>query len=56
MKRENFTTNKGLASAGFGQRPAVMVIDMQHDFCDPNAPTTRWPSIAATYEPSLHAD
>ena len=20
---------------GFGQRPAVLVIDMQHDFCDP---------------------
>ncbi len=36
---------------GFGHRPAVMVIDMQHDFCDPDAPTTLWPSIAAIYEP-----
>jgi maleamate amidohydrolase len=36
---------------GFGQRPAAMVIDMQHDFCDPDAPTTLWPSITATYEP-----
>ena len=25
---------------GFGERPAVMVIDMQHDFCDQDAPTT----------------
>jgi hypothetical protein len=22
---------------GFGERPAVLVIDMQHDFCDPAA-------------------
>jgi maleamate amidohydrolase len=36
---------------GFGQRPAVLVIDMQHDFCDPDAPTTLWPSIGETYEP-----
>ncbi len=36
---------------GFGQHPAVLVIDMQHDFCDPDAPTTLWPSIGATYEP-----
>lgn len=36
---------------GFGQRPAVLVIDMQHDFCDPDAPTTLWPSIEMTYEP-----
>ncbi len=36
---------------GFGRRPAVLVIDMQHDFCDPNAPTTLWPSIGETYEP-----
>jgi len=27
------------------------VIDMQHDFCDPEAPTTLWPSIGETYEP-----
>jgi maleamate amidohydrolase len=36
---------------GFGGRPAVLVIDMQHDFCDPAAPTTLWPSIGQTYEP-----
>jgi nicotinamidase-related amidase len=36
---------------GFGERPAVLVIDMQHDFCDPNAPTTLWPSIGTTFEP-----
>jgi nicotinamidase-related amidase len=36
---------------GFGERPAVLVIDMQHDFCDPDAPTTLWPSIGETYEP-----
>lgn len=43
---------QGLGQAiGFGHRPAVLVIDMQHDFCDPDAPTTLWPSIAATYDP-----
>lgn len=36
---------------GFGLRPAVLIIDMQHDFCDPGAPTTLWPSIGETYEP-----
>jgi nicotinamidase-related amidase len=36
---------------GYGERPAVLVIDMQHDFCDPDAPTTLWPSIGSTYEP-----
>lgn len=36
---------------GFGQRPAVLVIDMQHDFCDADAPTTLWPSIGATFGP-----
>lgn len=36
---------------GFGQRPAVLVIDMQNDFCDRNAPTTLWPSIQATFDP-----
>jgi nicotinamidase-related amidase len=36
---------------GFGEHPAVLVIDMQHDFCDPNAPTTLWPSIGTTFEP-----
>jgi nicotinamidase-related amidase len=24
---------------------------MQHDFCDPDAPTTLWPSIGETYKP-----
>ena len=36
---------------GFGEKPAVLIIDMQHDFCDPDAPTTLWPSIGTTYEP-----
>src|SRR5262249_47000360 len=36
---------------GFGERPAVLIIDMQHDFCDPDAATTLWPSIGTTYEP-----
>ena len=34
-----------------GQCPAVLIVDMQHDFCDPDAPTTLWPSIASTYQP-----
>ncbi len=36
---------------GFGERPAVLVIDMQNDFCDPDAPTTLWPAIRETFEP-----
>jgi nicotinamidase-related amidase len=36
-----------------GERPAVLVIDMQHDFCDPEAPTTLWPSIGECYEPIM---
>lgn len=36
---------------GFGRRPAVLVIDMQNDFCDREAPTTLWPSIQETFEP-----
>jgi nicotinamidase-related amidase len=36
---------------GFGEQPAVLVIDMQHDFCDPDAPTTLYPSILSTYDP-----
>lgn len=36
---------------GFGARPAVLVIDMQNDFCDPDAPTTLWPTIGAAVEP-----
>jgi maleamate amidohydrolase len=34
-----------------GERPAVLIVDMQNDFCDPEAPTTLWPSIGRTYEP-----
>jgi maleamate amidohydrolase len=34
-----------------GARPAVLVIDMQYDFCDPDAPTTLWPSIGQTFDP-----
>src|SRR5262245_18618426 len=34
-----------------GERPAVLIIDMQYDFCDPEAPTTLWPSIGESYEP-----
>jgi maleamate amidohydrolase len=33
-----------------GERPAVLIIDMQYDFFDPEAPTTLWPSIGGTYE------
>jgi maleamate amidohydrolase len=36
---------------GFGERPAVLIIDMQHDFCDADAATTLWPSIQSTYDP-----
>lgn len=36
---------------GFGERPAVLLIDMQNDFCDPDAPTTLYPSISSTIEP-----
>jgi nicotinamidase-related amidase len=36
---------------GFGSRPAVLVIDMQNDFCDHEAATTLWPSIGETFEP-----
>lgn len=34
-----------------GERPAVLIIDMQNDFCDAEAPTTLWPSIGQTFEP-----
>lgn len=36
---------------GFGERPALIVIDMQNDFCDPEAPTTLWPTIGDAIEP-----
>jgi maleamate amidohydrolase len=36
---------------GFGQSPAVLAIDMQNDFCDPDAPSTLWPSIGDAIDP-----
>ncbi len=36
---------------GFGKKPAVLIIDMQNDFCEPNAPSTLYPSILSTYDP-----
>ena len=49
---ETLYREQGLGQrVGFGRQPAVLVIDMQHDFCDPDAPTTLWPSIETTYEP-----
>jgi maleamate amidohydrolase len=36
---------------GFGERPAVLIVDMQNDFCDAEAPTTLYPGICATYDP-----
>jgi nicotinamidase-related amidase len=36
---------------GFGESPAVLVIDMQRDFCDPNAPSTLHPNICSTFGP-----
>jgi len=34
----------GLERIGFGERPAVLVVDMQNDFVDPDAPSTCAPS------------
>ena len=36
---------------GFGERPALLIIDMQNDFCDADAPSTLYPSILSTFEP-----
>jgi maleamate amidohydrolase len=36
---------------GFGERPALLIVDMQNDFCDPEAPSSLYPSILSTYEP-----
>lgn len=36
---------------GFGKQPAVLIVDMQNDFCDPDAPTTLYPGIRETFEP-----
>ena len=49
---ETLYSQQGMGQTmGFGERPAVIVIDMQHDFCDEDAPTTLWPSIGETIEP-----
>ena len=43
---------QGLGQAiGFGEKPALLIIDMQNDFCDPDAPSTLYPSILSTYAP-----
>jgi maleamate amidohydrolase len=34
----------GVQRIGFGERPAVLVVDMQNDFVDPDAPSTCAPS------------
>lgn len=36
---------------GFGSTPAVLVVDMQNDFCDADAPTTLAPRIGEIIEP-----
>lgn len=57
MKRSDDESNRVYAHQGmgqrlgFGKRPAVLLIDMQNDFCDPDAPTTLFPSIVSTYDP-----
>jgi maleamate amidohydrolase len=38
---------------GFGSRPALLLLDMQNDFCDPDAPTTLYPSIRSIYQPIM---
>jgi nicotinamidase-related amidase len=57
MKRSDDESNRVYAHQGmgqrlgFGKRPVVLLIDMQNDFCDPDAPTTLYPSIVSTYDP-----
>src|ERR1700755_1498028 len=57
VKRPDLESNEVYARQGmgqrigFGQRPALLLIDMQNDFCDPDAPTTLHPSIKPTHEP-----
>jgi maleamate amidohydrolase len=34
----------GVERIGFGERPAVLIVDMQNDFVDPDAPSTCAPS------------
>ncbi len=36
---------------GFGEKPALLIVDMQNDFCDADAPSTLFPSIQSTIEP-----
>jgi len=36
---------------GFGAKPALLIVDMQNDFCDADAPSTLYPSIMTTVEP-----
>ena len=36
---------------GFGAKPALLIVDMQNDFCDADAPSTLFPSIQSTIEP-----
>ena len=36
---------------GFGAKPAVLIVDMQNDFCDADAPSTLHPSIISTIKP-----
>ena len=36
---------------GFGSRPALLIIDMQNDFCDPDAPSTLFPRIQSIIDP-----
>ena len=37
---------------GFGERPALLIIDMQHDFCSEESKGTLWPGILETIEPT----
>ena len=36
---------------GFGSRPALLIIDMQNDFCDADAPSTLCPLIQSIIDP-----
>ena len=36
---------------GFGAKPALLIVDMQNDFCDADAPSTLYPPIMSTVEP-----
>lgn len=35
----------GVSRIGFGKKPAIVVVDMQNDFIDEDAPSTCWPLI-----------